>query len=272
MDKDKELLNPAGFAEDFREKVVDFLAHDIFGESAREKIKERYDAISSGDTFLEDFIPLDHPDFNELRKNKNCVIGLDFPIWNGVVSDHKPVMILCQDSGREVWKHKGRQEVVVNSLFGIHNWGWRNSGHGKKFNSLVKELNRAGYPVYASDCAKFYCSEPLPDIEEDKIGKNQSRNSQLDVVLKKNNIYQDLFKKELELVNPQAILLMGSVAQNFVKNTRKRFPEIFDGVKLINILHISYRYNRESNNPNLVSVVKDDKIDLTALLEVLKCS
>lgn len=251
MKAEDHLLKSGGFTENIREQMENLLC-GLLGESALPKIKERYDAIATGNCFLEDFIPLDEKSpFAGLRKSKD-VIGLDFPVWFGNNSGKKPIMIVCQDSGRDADYHVGRKEVIVTALFGVHNKKWREGPHGEPFAQMVKRLLEDGYPVYVTDSIKFFATSF--DEEKEEYGPNSQLNKKF------RNSYLDILRKEIDIIDPEAVISMGDYAKKMIACL-----DLNDRVKA-HIKHLSYRYDKEHHKfrgiylaEQILDKIKDEK-------------
>lgn len=164
-------------------------------------------------------IPITHPDFIDLtsrtKEQGRGAIGLDLPTWFYQSPKAPFIMIVTQDPLRnaEWYGDKGNttyhtkkydeiflcEDAIVSSPFGLQDAHHRETGNGgKRIWRLVQVLLERGYNVYLTDCRKFFVYS--------------HRESDLYTTSEKRNLYRDILKKEIEIINPKLIVTLGCSA------------------------------------------------------------
>ncbi|MDE6643213.1 MAG: hypothetical protein K2K27_03850 [Muribaculaceae bacterium] len=155
-------------------------------------------------------IPITHPDFIDLttrtEEQGRGAIGLDLPTWFYQSSEAPFIMIVTQDPlrsakwyGDEVDEKYICNDAVVSSPFGLQDAHHRERGTGgKRMWLLVRSLLERGYNVYLTDCRKFFVYN---HTQSDKY-----------TTAEKMDIYRNILKKEIEIINPKLIVTLGHSA------------------------------------------------------------
>ena len=150
-------------------------------------------------------IAISHPDFIDLisRKEKRGAIGLDLPTWFYQKPDAPFIMIVTQDPLRSAeWYGDKKDErficydAVVSTPFGLQDAHHREKGNGgRRMWLLVRALFEKGYNVYLTDCRKFF----VYDHHESDVYTTSE----------KMNLYRNILKEEIDIINPKLIVTLG---------------------------------------------------------------
>lgn len=183
----------------------------IFSEGLAPFQPDGYDSYYTDTTAVP--IPITHPDFIDLtvRIEKRGAIGLDFPTWFITNENYPFIMLVSQDPLRDPkWYGDKMNEkfisndAIISSPFGLQDSHHREKGNGgERIWLLVQSLIKRGYNVYLTDCRKYFIFDHK---ESDKYTTSE-----------KKEIYRDILKKEIEIVNPQLIVTLGHSATNYCK-------------------------------------------------------
>jgi len=195
--------------------IPPLLVNQIFGESLSSEIENRYnDMRNNFDLSYKEWrfktigkpfngyadttsicIPTDETHFPELHEFNT--IGLDLPTWSNINNDNSIVMFVAQDPLRsEKWYNKCH-DIVVSSPFATHDAIHRTSRNGEVYFDIFSKIVEKGYGIYLTDTKKFYIK-----------GNNSASYTK-----KQTQIYEEILKKEIEIVNPKIIVAFGKNAQ-----------------------------------------------------------
>lgn len=154
-------------------------------------------------------IPITHPDFLDLtsRDKKRGAIGLDLPTWFYQTHGAPFVMIVTQDPLRNAEWYGDKKcenficnDAVVSSPFGLQDAHHREKGNGgKRMWMLVRALLERGYNIYLTDCRKFFVYDR---VESDAYTTSD-----------KMNLYRNILKKEIDIIDPKLIVTLGHSAR-----------------------------------------------------------
>ncbi len=143
-----------------------------------------------------------HPIFKEDFKNKGA-IGLDVPTWFNVKVSRPRIMLIAQDPLRSEKYYGECHDAVVSSPFGLHDATHREKPNGGKMvYELVKRLVDKDYGVYLTDANKYY------------VGNHKESNAYAKC---KKEVYADILKKEIELVQPTLCVCLGRKAEQAIR-------------------------------------------------------
>jgi len=155
-----------------------------------------------------------------IHKNQNIpkgvsLKGIDLPTWFGDISKKK-VMILGIDPLRNETvfnreKSNPENEVIVGTPYALHEYDSR-KGNCAAYWTLIENLSKDNF-VYCTDIFKTYYY--------DKINKKRSY---LDKRFNNQGVHRELLISELELVNPDMIIVFGKIAHKLLLN--KGCPKI----------------------------------------------
>lgn len=153
-------------------------------------------------------IPVSHPDFMDLttRNERRGAIGLDLPAWFYPHPDAPFIMIVTQDPlrstkwyGDEVNEEFICNDAVVSSPFGLQDAHHREKGTGgKRMWLLVRALLERGYNIYLTDSRKFFVYN--------------HHESDIYTTPEKINLYRDILKEEIDIIDPTLIVTLGHSA------------------------------------------------------------
>lgn len=234
-----------GFCENkaISDKIQNIIAYNLLGREQLDKIVHRYgDMRANFNKYPKDFakcdtdewifseglepfaptgrdyysdttavpIPISHPDFIDLttraKGQGRGAIGLDLPIWFYQSLNAPFIMIVTQDPlrsskwyGDEADEKFICDDAVVSSPFGLQDAHHREKGTGgKRMWLLVRKLLERGYNLYLTDCRKFFVYN--------------HHESDLYTTSEKMNLYRNILKKEIEIINPKLIVTLGHSA------------------------------------------------------------
>ena len=297
-----------GFCENdaISNKIHHLVANNLLGVEQLDKIKRRYDDMRNnffsypkdfvtGDKKewrfsegLEPFtpkgrefyygdttavpIPITHSNFKDLTSRAKGqgrgAIGLDLPTWFYHTPDAPFIMIVAQDPLRSAeWYGDKKDEkfickdAVVSSPFGLQDAHHRENGNGgKRMWLLVRALFEKGYNVYLTDCRKFFIYD---HAESDKYTTPD-----------KMEIYRNILKEEIDIINPKFIVTLGHNADkscrsllgddyrlsgyipHFCGTAGHKISDFFNverktGIKELAELYAAHIENLIEENPNL---------------------
>lgn len=145
-----------------------------------------------------------------ISKNNMIYAGHDFPVWlNDPTFAKYRVMVVSQDPRRNDQEMGDcTYEVGISTPFGLHSMSWR-SNKTKGFVHWLFDKLLAEYgpqmSVYYTDVYKFRGVGPKSVLDTSNF-----------------DVYKDILRQEIELFEPNVVLLMGNEAQeayNGVMNT-----------------------------------------------------
>lgn len=259
------------FNHDGKTRIIDLVATEILGVEQREKIGQRYEDMkhnfnaytrdglakapgerewifSEGLTPWKNYsdttsvpIPLTHPTFKNLReeylsningRQSGAAVGHDLPAWFNLNHSTKGrIMIVAQDPLRNPKWYADCEDAVCSSPFGLHSIEWRKNGRGgKRLYLLISRLVGSGYGIYLTDLMKFYVK-----------AENEKALSPTPSILE---VYADILRKEIEIVKPSAIVVLGKRA---VKGLEMLNIKSTDGMMIIPMPHFSGNAQRAIN-------------------------
>lgn len=214
-------------------------------------------------------IPITHTNFIDLtmREKKRGAIGLDLPVWFNLRGNSKRIMLVAQDPLRgNVWYSdieefpdgkKGCKEdyicidALVATPFGLHNRSWReNKRGGGRMRLLVEKLIESNYGVYLTDCRKYF----VYDHKESAIYSAS-----------KIELYRNILRKEIEIINPTCIVAMGNQAYDYCvelleNSNRLHYVPHFSGAA-------TWRAKKEFGIQNKVSIEELAQIYAEKIIE-----
>ncbi len=170
---------------------------------------------------------------SSISKNGNIYAGHDLPVWlnNPEEADWR-VMVISQDPRRDDEEMgNGKYEIGISSPFGLHSQKWRSNKTKGFVHWLFLELFRdyEKMSVYYTDIYKLRGVGSNSTLDDTNI-----------------NIYKKILLQEIELFNPNIVLLMGDKAQKAYKDVMTNVTTTIKPVKV------------ETPHPN-ARVRKDDK-------------
>lgn len=143
--------------------------------------------------------------------------GHDLPVWlNDPYKADVRIMIVSQDPRRSDAEMKSaglnqQRGIAVSSPFGLHDPYWRSKPDSLIYDVVANliggyEMEGIELSVYFTDIYKLHGVDSIKSVP--KITSNDTNNSY---------IYCDIFKQELDLFQPDIIVLLGKEAQNAKK-------------------------------------------------------
>ena len=196
------------------------LVNQIFGESLSCEINNRYEDMRNNfnlnyaewqDCFTTKGKPYNKYENDNDNTTSICIsakethfpelqefnrIGLDLPTWNNVGNINNTIMFVAQDPLRSEY-YNDCHDIIVSSPFGTHDATHRKSRHGEVYFDIFSKIVEKGYGIYLTDTKKFYIK-----------GNNSASYTK-----KQTQIYEEILKKEIEIVNPKIIVAFGKHAQ-----------------------------------------------------------
>lgn len=203
---------------------------------------------------------------NQKIPNGVSLKGIDLPTWFGDFSNKK-IVILGIDPLRSegVFKRENNanvhNDIVVGTPYAFHEKSTREgwcAGYWTFVDGLVKQNNF----VYCTDIFKTYY-----------YNKSSKTRSYLDSEFVSNSKHRDILIKELELINPDLIIVFGKVAHKMLleKNCPKIGQSIFNtkatldlknkSVNIYTVMHLS----KGTRGENFKTFFDSNKIDTSSL-------
>ena len=136
-----------------------------------------------------------------LKNSDAGLIGIDLPIILTKSKGTKTLMILGQDPLRNQKDFPDNKKIVVGTPFAFHSNYYGEKGWGKLYLDLVKELCDIYDTVYVTDKYKIW------------IEKGDAK-----TIINETSL--QILKKEIEIVNPDKILALGSSATSALKKIK----------------------------------------------------
>lgn len=249
----------------FRDCIVDLLYNLLFNNN----IIQKSEINGWYDSFINNFcrqglgeymemascFPFSIPNMNQLY------LGHDLPVWiEGSYNDYinpgcssivpgntgnigdKKVMIIGQDPMRTNSKNIGK--LTIASPWGIHYPLGYTSKHSELYINIVKPLLDKNFCVYVTDYYKLYATQQCPSAKD-------SRNNVAHLA-----DYDKIISQEIEFVNPDYIILMGShVIMQHVVNA---IPASYSG-SIRCMAHIKARFDAGCKSGYFDKLLKDIK-------------
>lgn len=184
-------------------KVAEILSKDLFlGKVSEQVIEGWYDQFRAnylkpalGPYMLDVANPL------ALVDAEKMYLGHDLPVWLGAEDASKHVMIIGQDPVRSDAQKLG--ELTIASPWGLHYPSGYHQKHASFMNNVVCPLVDNGIEVYLTDFWKLFAtSAPVNDRKRVLDSRKNIQSLCID--------YAEILKKEIELVQPDHIIIMSS--------------------------------------------------------------
>ena len=141
--------------------------------------------------------------FRDILDMDKGAIGVDLPVWYNYDDASAPrVMIVAQDPLRSKKWYGTKpdcfcQDAVLSTPFATHDFEHRN-GNGKRMALLIAYLIQKKFGVYLTDARKYF-------IDSHKTSEEYAHKHSQD--------YKEIFKKELEVIQPDLIVSFGKAAE-----------------------------------------------------------
>lgn len=132
---------------------------------------------------------------------KNCFpeisqfsqIGLDLPTWINIKEGNPTIMFISEEPTRSD-RYEKCTDIVVSSPFAIHEKEHREYKDGDLYTELFNQLIAQGYGIYLTQAKKIYTKG---------VGSKP-------FAIKSRLQFKDILDKEIELVKPDLIILLGA--------------------------------------------------------------
>lgn len=208
---------------------------------------------------------------NQMIQKKSVLKGVDLPTWFGDFNN-KRIVILGIDPLRnhKVFKEAEadvKNDVILGTPYAFHEKSARDKDC-KSYWTLVEGLKNANNFVYCTDIFKTYYYNEIDKIR-----------SYRDPDYTKNLNHLKILKQELELVQPDIIIVFGQLAHTFLLN--KKCPKISQSIldtksiystanksaEVYTVLHLSktprgnnFKIFLENNGINTKAINVEDRV------------
>lgn len=193
--------------------IPELIINTVLGTSLKEEIETRYDDMRNNfdktyDEWQDSFSTLGRPFRSYSDTTSICIpttktcfpeisqftqIGLDLPTWINIKAD-KPVIMFISEEPVRSDRYEKCSEIVASSPFSIHEKEHRECKNGDLYTDLFEQLIEQGFGIYLTQAKKIYTkgtgSKPF--------------------AIKSRPQYKEILDKEIELVKPELIILLGA--------------------------------------------------------------
>lgn len=193
--------------------IPELIINTVLGTSLKEEIDTRYNDMRNNfdktyDEWQNSFSTSGRPFRNYSDTTSICIpsaktcfpeisqftqIGLDLPTWINIKAE-KPVIMFISEEPVRSDRYEKCTEIVASSPFSIHEKEHRECKNGDLYTDLFEQLIEQGYGIYLTQAKKIYTkgtgSKPF--------------------AIKSRPQFKEILDKEIELVKPELIILLGA--------------------------------------------------------------